>query len=456
MTPTSSSFSVECIANRARRSRIDGGGAPRTRGPWLALTGLAFLGFGTGVEAQADPRVYVVAVAADPELEAVASRVGAASRAALRRQEGVSWVGADQTFLGYDDSTLSTLRRAREHLEECKGSWLELDWESAIESCDASVGDFIDAAAALEDPGDFAEALIYKADAQSRVDRSNEAIGTLELLHVLIPHIQPDPQIFPTELVELYERAAPYDSRNPSGTIRIDSDPPGALAFVDFVARGRTPVEVDGLMAGEHVVRVTRPGAEPYLEGVRVSRRRTARVNALMSTSQAARDLEDIRDALAQDRFEAAQVGTTPHMLASILTLDLVGAVRVSPGSSRDTVELELYFLELAGGTRVATVSAEFPVELGTLEAGVNRMVSATLTEVLAVPEDTSIGVPYEGPGEEGSDDSEGGSIFEEWYFWTAVGGALLIGGTIALIFALDSGEDLGADQGGQIILRFE
>lgn len=52
------------------------------------------------------------------------------------------------------------------------------------------------------------------------------------------------------------------------GTLSIDTDPAGALAYLDGEPQGLTPVSVGGLPPGDHRIRVVKDG---YLENSRVA-----------------------------------------------------------------------------------------------------------------------------------------------------------------------------------------
>src|SRR5690606_17168847 len=110
-----------------------------------------------------------------------------------------------------------------------------------------------------------------------------QAIEVFRRLHTQMPHIRPDPDTFNPDVVELYDSAAPPDARSPSGSVSINSDPPGAVVYVDFLARGRTPTTVEGLIGGDHIIRVSRPGAAPFVEPLSVRRGRAASSNAFLA-----------------------------------------------------------------------------------------------------------------------------------------------------------------------------
>src|SRR5262249_58241474 len=69
------------------------------------------------------------------------------------------------------------------------------------------------------------------------------------------------------------------------GTLSIESDPPGATAFVNQQSVGETPLSLQGLRAGSYVVRVESDGYQRWSTAVTVSTLREARVAASLQRS---------------------------------------------------------------------------------------------------------------------------------------------------------------------------
>jgi hypothetical protein len=67
----------------------------------------------------------------------------------------------------------------------------------------------------------------------------------------------------PKAAMEALDRLRKLYSKASSGRIRIESNPPGAVVYVDGVLRGQTPTMVSGLWRGQHVMRLTRDGFNP-------------------------------------------------------------------------------------------------------------------------------------------------------------------------------------------------
>lgn len=422
----------------------------------LLLSSLSVLALAAPAAAQ-DPRVYIVSVPMDEQVDAVAARTGSAARAALRTIEGVDWRGPDQAYLGYDDSAMSSLTRARERLDEGRQAYLNLELDDAIAALEGAVADFDASAAAMEDPGDLGQALLFLGASHAFNGQRRQAIEVFRRLHAQMPHIQPDPDTFNPDVVQLYESAAPPDARNPSGRIAIESDPPGAVVYVDYLARGRTPMEVGDLIGGEHIVRVSRPGAVPFVEPLQVRRGRGARSDAFLVDRD--ESLAPLGEALSRipeagvDRLD----GDSPiNEVATMLDLEKIGVIRVSSaGDGQATLELLLF--DVASGRRLVRGQGTVPTAIGALEAGVERLVQGAFEAALR-PQQAGDAENIIGTSPEPSPIAPpaGPPVYEEWWFWTIIGAVVVIGAGVGIGVGLATqGPGLGSDPGGQVIFTF-
>ncbi|NOY92406.1 MAG: PEGA domain-containing protein, partial [Deltaproteobacteria bacterium] len=327
----------------------------------------------------APQRVYILSTTSDAALEGVSARVGAAARAALRGVQGALWEEADRRYLGYDEATLASANAARAHLAEGRQAYLNLELETAIDLLGQSVQEFDRAAAALEDPSDLGSALLFLGAAQTFADQSRAARRVFVRVHRQFPHLAPDPNIFPPDVIERFNAARPRHADTANGQVHIESAPTGALIYVDYVARGYAPIDVGGLLDGEHVVRVLRPGATPFVQTIEVNRGRAEDVNAFLDDDP---DVAGLADAVAGVRdasLDSIGAGSVLGELATLLDLDELGVIRVSAGESEDTVELEFMVFETEGGQRLLRAHGQAAVAVGRLESAVGQLVAGTM-----------------------------------------------------------------------------
>jgi hypothetical protein len=406
-------------------------------------------------------RVYVIAVPMEEGLEAVAQRAGAAARASLREIPDVEWQDADRLFLGYDESAVPTLARARERLEAGRQAYLNLELGQAIESLTAAVADFDAAAAALEDPNDLGQALLFLGASLAFEGRTRDAQRVFARLHVQMPHVQPDPNLFNPDVIARFESARPRGT--PSSSIVVESDPPGAIAYVDFLARGVTPITVSGLHAGDHIVRVTRAGAIPSVQPVTVAARRSASTSALLVDEEAAAGLPDSLAQVRDADVSAISPGTPIHDVASLLGVERIGLIRATAGESADQVQLELLVFDVQSGRRLVRGAGAAPVAVGELEPAVDRLVSGALeAAVRARASEEDQARRRERQEEElppvlTQPPPSGPSIFEDPIFWIVVGGVVVAAGAgVAIgVAASSQGPSLGNSPQGQVVFEF-
>lgn len=124
-------------------------------------------------------------------------------------------------------------------------------------------------------------------------------------------------------------------------TLRIATDPPGALVAVDRVARGNAPVEVGGLAPGKHLVTLTQRGYRDAFETVMLdgSQSRTLEVRLEPIHGSALVRSEPTGANVAVD---GAHRGTTPLLLTHLeLGKHRVAVTR--PGFQDRVLDLEVF-----------------------------------------------------------------------------------------------------------------
>ena len=412
-------------------------------------------------DAPITPRsVYVISVAVNDGLEAEAQRAGAAARATLRRLPGADWREADRLFLGYDESAPVVLSRARERLDAGRTAYLNLDLPAAIEQLTGSVADFDASASALEDPYDLGQALLFLGASLAFENRTRDAQRVFARLHVQMPNVRPDPNIFPPQVVERFTAARPRDAGDPQSSIMIESDPPGAIAYVDFLARGVTPLTVPGLVGGEHIVRVSRAGATPFVQSISVRARQAAQTSAVVVDAE---QTAGLADTLAQVReADVASLGADSaiRQMAEVLGVERIGVIRASQAESADRVQLELVVFDVASGRRLVRGAGAVPTAVGDLERGVAQLVSGALEAALTARQQTDVErIParQEEPPPPPPPPPAEPALIEQWWFWAIVGGVVVATGVGVGVGVGVSGQGpgLGNNPQGQVILEF-
>ena len=412
---------------------------------------MSWSSLGAAQDIVARQRIYIVSSAVEPELEAVAARVGSAARAALRSVDEADWQEADQRFLGYDPSLIDTIANARSLLDQGRDAYLNLELQQAIVHLTASVQAFDEAQAALEDENDLGSALLYLGASQEFDGQSRAARETFARLHRQMPHIQPSASEFPPEVIQRYESARP---RRTDGALHVESDPTGAIAYVDFVPRGLTGLTIENLARGEHTVRLTRPGATPYVEQVDVGRSQ-AEVAAFLMDAEGNEGLAEIVQSIAGHELEVGD-GAIGE-LGQRLELDKIGVIQVSYGDSSDVVKLELAIFDVQSGRRELRGEVQSPRGLGELEPVVQRSVrqaveAAIRPRIQGEDDEDIIGFQRnEQPVVIENEDP----LYKKWWLWTAVGVVVVAGVVTTVALTVGGGDELGQRPGGEVVLEW-
>lgn len=98
------------------------------------------------------------------------------------------------------------------------------------------------------------------------------AATTLVAPTVLTPQVSED---VPVRAARIVEEEVVY-----VGTLSIDADPSGGRVYIDRRAAGSTPLRVDNLKAGSHLVWIERDGYRRWTQVVQVRSDRVSRVSA--------------------------------------------------------------------------------------------------------------------------------------------------------------------------------
>ncbi|MDH5492147.1 MAG: PEGA domain-containing protein, partial [Myxococcales bacterium] len=256
-----------------------------------------------------------------------------------------------------------------------------------------------------------------------------------------------DPDVFPPDVVQRFESVRPRGHAD--ARINVLSDPPGALVHVDSIARGYTPLMVEGLVAGTHLVRLTRPGSAPYTQEAEASSRGTE-INAFLVDGATTEGLSEAVLAARDVDLTRIEEGGPLAEIATILDLDRLGVIRVGAGVTGAEAHLSFYFYDTSDGALVAENQQDIPSAPGQLEAAIRGLMGPALQEATRPRATPPPPPPPPSIVEPEPDDP----LWEKWWFWTAVGGAVVLT-TIVGIAVASSGDELSNDPDGQIVFEF-
>lgn len=405
------------------------------------------------------PRRPVVFVEVDGEgLDTLGTRARGAARAAITRVVAEPGALSVLSFGAFGSESARLVAAARADFETGRTAFMNVEPEAAIAALVAAVEGFTRGAAALEEAAPLADALLYLGASYAFAGDVRAAQRVFAQLHVQFPDHAPDPTVFNPEIVAAYENAAPRDRDRPASRIRVDL---GAMTdadvYVNFVGRGRGTVDVDGLLGGEHLIRVVRPGFRAFVQTVSVRRGATTVVRAALEPADDASELAPLLELpLRADPAQLTQESGAVQ-LSNRVDADVVAVISLALGDSPGDIAATIDVYRVATGARAVRGRHTANAAPGEFERAIARLVAESLAQLDVLRDRAPPRAPIEAgetvPMIADGASSEGPPIYERWWFWTGVGAAVV--GGIVVGVALASGGGDGGPGGGEILLEF-
>ncbi|MBI2897459.1 MAG: PEGA domain-containing protein [Deltaproteobacteria bacterium] len=291
--------------------------------------------------------------------------------------------------------------RAREAVAVARDAMARL----ALEEAERALYDAIAAAGIPATPGDFEESWGTQLELASvllEARKQNSALQLFARAVVLAPNHEMDPERFSPFVREAFADARRTAALLPRGSVILQSDPAGAEVMIDGQTRGVTPVEIDDLFSGEHVVALHASGRAPFARLIPIGAGSSSRVTVLLGP---------------ESGEEATEV--VAARLARAVDADVAVVVEASTAAAR---------LRLADATSLeAGAWRELPRD--------GARVGSFLDELFRPPEPPRPPIDWRvRPGPPTT------PWYGRWYVWAV--GAAAVGGGIAAALALTSGDD--------------
>ncbi|MBL8953320.1 MAG: PEGA domain-containing protein [Myxococcaceae bacterium] len=325
-------------------------------------------------------RIAVLLVPMDKGAEAWSTKVEAYMNEALKEYSGLSIKTSDDLFgLPADEEAESSLKRAETGFNESKAAFEKREYEDAERKLRATIKEFTKAAPALKQCGHLCDAVaMYAAVLQARGDAEEAKIATLDLVS-LNPTYEIDRKKFPPDYMSL--RASVATSRNAQlrGNVVVKSRPAGARVYLDGEMHGHTPVTLNTLQIGKHLLRIERPGFKRYGTVVEVTPEDTE-VATDLSPTPGYKAYDGLLDKLAGEA-KGDKGGGTMASIAKTLDLDRGVVVVLKEVNEAGGLEMQTSLFDLRGGKRLATKKSTFQGdEYGQLKSEIGRAVNQVMT----------------------------------------------------------------------------
>ncbi len=367
--------------------------------------------------AAAQSRPAVVALGEGDDLRA-ALRVGRAVRSALRAkgQQPIDPARALRPLA----SPAAELARADERFRAGLALYDSLEFKKAEAAFQESVAASRAAMVLGAPPKGYVRTLHYLAASSLFESRKQDARSHFCDAIAFAPTERPDTKVFSPEVVAAYE-----DARGqPKGTLKVSlrASEVGEV-IVDRRHAGIAPVTLPGVAPGHHLVEVRRAGRAPTLSWKSVAAGGETAVELELATPES---LGEFRGAEASARKELGD-GKPGSGIAKLRELLQAGAVVVV---AREGAQVVAGWAEGSSFTRRYQGNAP--------EGQESAFAEGLLAAGAAAPGCTS--ARDCGSGEEcraGRCVAGSTPVYKRWWFWTAIGAAVVAGATAGLVVGL-------------------
>lgn len=415
-----------------------------------AIVALAVL-FGPSVARAEPPSGFAFEVVSVPEVDAFAQDAIGAARAELARAGLLEVTSAEARLFGRDAAARQRVDRARSLFAQAVRSYDNLELDDAIAKLGRVVADLDAGWAAVDDPAVLVDALLRLGAALVLDGRPRDAEAPFARVHELAPDRQPDPEIYPEQVVSRFQQVVDRVSRAGLGRLQVRAAPEGALVTVDGRFRGHAPTLVEDLAPGTHLVRVRAAGFVDQAASATLHAGRTETVSVRLAPTDGGEGLGPLLGELATD-----EAGVVPQ-IAERLGLRVVVVLRFGRGDAGSiAVEGVRYDASAASAAarRAVTVSDDSD---GVEE--VVRLAVALVRERGRAGHDGSSadgggGAAGTGNGEGHTPASGDPGIASRWWFWTGVAAVVVAGVVVGVVLAT-SGDAQSERPAGELVLRF-
>lgn len=214
-------------------------------------------------------QVFVVAMAND--LEHKAGTITNLLRGVMKQTPGLRMVDLTTDFKAPAPKKIEKLRdKARQALQAAKQAMRAMEHREAAKQAASAREAFEKMGGYLDPLSRYKESLLILGASnamQGDIGKAQKAFLDLLLLdrHIELPKNQ-----FEGFVIDVFRKVEKSLSEQPRGSLSLKSDPPGANLYLDGKLRDVTPVSMDGLVAGRHLIMVKLPGYESWGKVVRV------------------------------------------------------------------------------------------------------------------------------------------------------------------------------------------
>ncbi len=327
-------------------------------------------------------RVSALLIPMDQGAESASVKLETYMNEALEQFSGFTVRKPEELFgMPRDDDAEASLKRGTMGLKESLAAYEAKDYEDAERKLRATIKELHLAVGAMGSCTDLCEATaLYAAVLHLRGDTEEARLHLIDLM-ALNPTFELSPKLYHKDFIALRAQVATGRSAALRGSATVKSRPSGARVYVDGEFQGYTPMTVNTMQVGKHLLRLERPGFRQHGQILEVSPDDVEVSPELTPTSNYKK--YDVQ----LDKVAAEIIKTTASPAAAAMGKSL-GIDRGLVGTVKDLgpngTEVVLGFFDLRSGKklagrRVVLQGDEFGQEKAEIRRLVNHLINNAL-----------------------------------------------------------------------------
>ncbi len=322
-----------------------------------------------------EKRVAALILPMDKASEALTLKVEAYANESLGEYAGFTVRTSDDLFgIAADEEAVASLKRAETGFKESKAAFDERNYEDAERKLRATIKEYGKAVGAMKNCGNLCDAVaMFGSVLQARGDVEESKIAILDLL-ALSPTFELDRKRYPQNFLALKAQVATSRNAQLRGSVTVKTKPAGARVYLNGELQGYSPVTLQTLPIGKHLVKIERPGFKQMGVMVEITPEDQDITSELVATS-GYKAFDALMDRLAGEALKD-KGGSTMTSVSNSLKLDraVIGVLKEGSG---EATELTMAYFDLKSGRRIAIKRVAFQGdEFGQLRSEVGRMVN--------------------------------------------------------------------------------
>jgi hypothetical protein len=391
--------------------------------------------------------IYPVVITSQEGVDRQMAILQGAARSAIEASSDHHLGGGDAVMFGIPANAHDFVSQAESLFEGAKADYENLELDGAIEKLNLAMSKLEGGAAFLTSLRLATDVLYYLGVCHAFNGDMDASNGAFLRAYVLAPDKKPDPDVFPPDVIAMFDEAINLVHSLGTGSLSVDTDPGAAQVYLDGSYMGLTPVSIDNIVAGKHFVRLVHAGYQLGGQVVQVQKGKTQKVKTKLFPAYNASKIFTLAGGLPGLLVKGVDIAAPS--LSSICTHLGVEQLLVIWLTSGDASSISASFLvyDNAKGAVIAQRQGDgMSPQDGVLsmkgdELTRNTLLAALQASVSGTGVVTVIGPPVSGGAEPGTGPGEKKSVTKKWWFWV-----VLIGGAAAISGATTAGVCLGTD----------